>query len=145
MAVLSKTCSQTGNNGFGKFFLGLILLACAGIGIYFLSELCKHAMDKHPEAIIVQECLDKGRGLGMFIRKSDQHIAFPCQTDDGRWGIKFDDQCRGENCSAFIKNKMKKAWQIVKYLQNTGYEAVDDLAKSFVERNPIPAQLLNDW
>lgn len=139
----SITMNQSNSgSGFIKF-LGLILIVILGSILY---SVCEHAVEKHGEAALaVDACLNqKGNHLGVWIRKSDNHLAFPCLTDDGKYGIKFN-QCTGENCTALIKEKMKKGWQIIKYLQNTGYEAMDDLARAFVEKNPIPGALLNDW
>jgi hypothetical protein len=131
-----------GSNWFGRF-LTLIVIAVLGC---ILFSVCEHAVEKHGEdALIVDNCLStKGAHLGVWQRKSDLHLAFPCLTDTGKFGIKFN-QCTGDNCTALIKEKMKKLWQIVKYLKNTGYEPLDDLAKSIYENNPAPGEIMNDW
>lgn len=141
MGVLSGTISS--NNGFGKFFFMLMALCIIGIGIYFISGLCEHAVSKHPEAVIVQDCLEKGQGLGTFIRRSDQHIALPCQVNSNLFGIKFD-QCTGDNCTAFVKRKMKEAWKVIRYLYNSGYEPADQTALDWVSKNPPPS-IFESW
>jgi len=137
-------CSQatSSSNWFGKF-LGLIFIAILGCVLY---SVCEHALAKHGEAAnSVDFCLSQnGKQWGTWQRKSDGHLAYPCMISDGKWGIKID-KCTGENCTAMPKDKMKKAWQIIKYLTNTGYEPLDDLARAFAEKNPIPGELLNDW
>jgi hypothetical protein len=136
--------------GIFKFIFRLVVIALLIYALAWLCQIvysvCQHALEKHGDAALaVDQCLSqKGPHLGTWSRKSDSHLAYPCQIDDNKWGIKID-KCDGENCTALIKDKMKKGWQIVKYLQNRGYEAVDDVAKAFIERNPIPSELLNDW
>jgi hypothetical protein len=143
MTTMAMRQSQRNSSNWFVKLLGLFFIA---ILVCVLYSVCEHALTKHKEAaIIVDQCLsNKGPHLGIWQRKSDGHFAFPCQLDNGKWGIKFD-ECTGDNCSAFIKDKFKKGWQLVKYLSNTGYEAFDDIAKAYVEKNPIPGELLNDW
>jgi hypothetical protein len=145
MSTMASVQSGASNNWFGNF-LKLIAIAMIVVFGCWLFSVCQHALDKHGEdALLVEQCLNqKGPQWGIWQRKSDGHLALPCLVDDGKWGIKID-KCDGENCTALIKEKMKRGWQIIKYLQNRGYEAVDDVAKAFIEKNPIPNELLNDW
>ena len=107
----------------------LIVIALLLLGGYWLFSVCQHALEKHgQDAILVDRCLQQKNPMGIWQRKSDGHLAFPCQLDYGRWGIKFD-QCTGENCTAFIKEKLKKLDDFLRYLHNRGFEPYDESAK----------------
>jgi hypothetical protein len=131
MAVTTRSYQNCGTNGgwFGKF-LGLILFAVLGCILY---TVCEHAIEKHgTDAFLVDQCLNNHGAMGVWQRKSDGHFAFPCQIDSNKWGIKFD-KCSGENCTAFIKEKLKRLEHLIRYLHNQNFEPYDQAAKLLEE------------
>lgn len=128
---------QSGFN-FGKFIFwsGLIILL---LGIAYC--VCEHALVKHgTDAVRVDICIEqKGPLLGQWKRSSDGRIALPCQITDNLWGIRIDAP-DGENVTAILKNKMKCAYMVIRYLINTGYEPADSAAWNWYNENPMPCQ-----
>ena len=124
--------------GFGKFLFwtGLIVVL---LGIAYC--ICEHALAKHgQDAVMVDNCIEqKGPVLGRWIRSSDGRIALPCEVNDNLYGIRIDAP-DGSNVTAILKNKMKCAFMIIRYLINTGYEPADNAAWNWYNENPIPCQ-----
>jgi hypothetical protein len=143
MSAISMGCTQSNSNGWFIKFLGLIFIAIMSCILY---SVCEHALEKHGEvAAQIDSCLEqKGKQWGIWQRKSDGHLAFPCLLDTGKWGIKID-KCNGENCTSMPKEKFSKVCQIVRYLKNTGYEPVDTIAMNLWELYIVSAQALCDW
>ena len=146
MGILESSLSNSGGNWFGKFLVFVFILGFIILSAFVLFSVCQHALDKHGNgALLVDNCLSaKGNHLGVWQRKSDGHLAFPCEVEKGKWGIKFD-KCTGENCTSLIKEKFFKICQIIRYLNNTGYEPVDTIAKGLWELYVVPAQAMCEW
>ena len=143
MSTMAMGQAQGNSGGWFVKLLGLIFIVILGCILY---SVCDHAVQKHGEgALLVDACLNiRGTHLGIWQRKSDGHLAFPCEIEPGKIGVKFD-KCTGENCTSLIKEKFSKVCQIVRYLKNTGYEPADPISMKLWELYIIPTQSLCDW
>lgn len=83
-----------------------------------------HADEKHPaEAVRVRECL-VNKGMHSLWKEPNRGTFLQvCQIDETQWGIRV---CKSQVCSmedeitAFIKGKMSRWDQVLKYLSNNG-------------------------
>lgn len=101
----------------GRMFLMLILL-CA---IVFAVALSVHAIAKHgTDAYIAAQCADRPE-LRM-INPENGRIAMICLTSAG-WGI-YIQEADGNNVTAFVKEKLSRVEQVIRYMRNRGYEVV---------------------
>jgi len=129
-------------SGFGfdfrKFFGIICLLGAVVCMVTIVYTLCNHAYLRHSmDAVVVNFCIESNGPIGKWQRASDGRIALPCQVDNNKWGIRIDEQ-DGSNVTAIIKEKMNKAFQIIRYLRNSGFTPMDEAAQAWEQANPIP-------
>lgn len=99
----------------GRMWPTLILL-CA---IAFAVALSVHAIAKHGSAAYTAaQCADKPE-LRM-INPENGRIAMICLTSEG-WGI-YIQEADGSNVTAFVKEKVSRIEQVIRYMRNRGYE-----------------------
>lgn len=91
---------------------------------YFAS----HADTKHPlEAKQVRDCLMSKGMHSLWVEKDRGTYLQVCQVADSKWGIRVckTAECRAvDEITAFIKSKMSRWEQVLKYLENNGAELV---------------------
>jgi hypothetical protein len=81
-----------------------------------------HATERHgSDATIARQCLD-GRSSQLFLNPKLDRKATVCEID-GAWGVVITDRA-GNEITAFLKNKMRRFEQVLKYMQNQGYGVV---------------------
>ena len=98
------------------------------------SNLSDHAVLKHgDEAVLVDQCLSKNGPIGTWKRESDGRFALPCVIPDVGYGVKIN-ECNGNNCTSFIKNKASKIIDLLRYLKNSGYDAFDKAAQELMDK-----------
>lgn len=79
-----------------------------------------HAVMRHGlDAMKASECNASNYSM-RFYNPQTKRTAFVCQIDDF-FGVHILEETM-EEVTAFIKNKMTKASQVLKYMQNAGYE-----------------------
>lgn len=104
--------------------LGLaVLLAVLGPAMAEVSApVVSHANERHgTEADTARQCLN-GRGGHLFWNSTTNRYGVVCDLD-GLFGIVILDEA-GREVTAFLKNKMKRFDQVLKYMRNQGYELV---------------------
>lgn len=122
-----------GNSGFKILIIGLLLLIGFGsVGIY--QAVSQHALEKHSyDAVIVDSCLQNGAGyLGTFKRGFDGRILKVCQVDTDKFGVKVQEG-NGDPVTDFIKEKLKRIDQVIRYVMNRGYVPHDETAINLVK------------
>ncbi len=93
-----------------------IVLALIIVAMVVLSY---HAVAKHgTAAYAASQCAERPE-LRM-VNPENGRIALICMTDRG-WGIYIQEH-DGRNVTAFVKEKMKKLTDVIRYMRNAGYE-----------------------
>ncbi len=86
-----------------------------------LAALSAHAIAKHgSDAVVASQCAERPE-LRM-INPATGRIAMICMTEAG-WGIYIVGR-DGGNVTSFIKEKMARLEQVVRYMRNRGYEII---------------------
>jgi len=126
--MLADTIGDS-NQKLSFWVIVLCLLCVIGIGVYL--AVSQHALEKHSyDAVVVDSCLENGAGyLGEFKRDSDGRILKVCQVDTESFGIKVQES-NGNPVTDFIKEKLRRIDQVLKYVTNRGYKPHDDVAKN---------------
>ena len=89
--------------------------------IMVLEVLSVHAIAKNGiYAISASQCADFPEIR--MLNPTTGRIALICLTDHG-WGIYIQDR-NGENVTAFVKNKMNKLEDVIRYMRNAGYQII---------------------
>lgn len=89
------------------------------IALAMLAALSAHAIEKHgQEAVIVSQCADFPQFK--MVNPETGRIASICLTPDG-WGV-YIAEADGRNVTAFLKNKLRSIEQVIRYMQNRGYQ-----------------------
>lgn len=104
----------------GPLTILILLILLASISGVVLKE---HA-EKHRFANDVRECLNgDSQNYHMFKNPETNRMALCVQLPSGKWGIQIIEEVDGvfEEVTSFIKNKMSKIEQVIKYLNNRGY------------------------
>lgn len=84
-----------------------------------MAVLSYHAVAKHGSAAYAaSQCADYPEVR--MINPENGRIAMICMTDRG-WGI-YIQAPDGTNVTAFVKEKMKKLTDVIRYMRNSGYE-----------------------
>jgi hypothetical protein len=79
-----------------------------------------HGYTNHgSDAVRVRECFDKFGSIHMFFNPRTDRYAELCFMDDGKYGIRILEE--GREITVFVKNKLKRLEQVLKYLENKGY------------------------
>lgn len=113
-------------NGLAVLILIFVIvalgLAVLGPALASVAPGVSHANLRHgTEADTARQCLN-GRGGHLFYNPTTNRYATACDID-GIWGIVVTD-AYGREVTAFLKNKMKRFEQVLKYMRNQGYELV---------------------
>jgi len=117
-----------------SFFFIFVMIIIAMFTIAFLLpqlpdlsglevEVKSHATISHVnDAEIVRNCLSRNT-YKLFQNPLTNRIARICQVDNNTWGIQIVERINGksEEVTSFLKNKMSKYEDIVRYLNNRGY------------------------
>jgi hypothetical protein len=133
--MTTLSCSQNASKNSLLIFLFVIGIAGMLIFLNFSQTatliVSEHALEKHSyDAVVVDSCLQNGSGyLGEFKRDSDGRILKVCQVDTGKYGIKVQES-NGNPVTDFIKEKLRRIDQVLKYVTNRGYKPHDDVAKN---------------
>lgn len=91
-----------------------IATAVAGAGL--------HADMRHgAEAQIARQCAD--RPELRFVNPYNNRTALVCLTKAERYGVVIINE-RGEEITAFLKNKLERVEQVIRYMRNRGYQPV---------------------
>jgi len=94
-------------------------IVLALIVIVAMAVLSYHAVAKHgTAAYAASQCAERPE-LRM-VNPENGRIALICMTDRG-WGIYIQEH-DGRNVTAFVKEKMKKLTDVIRYMRNAGYE-----------------------
>lgn len=84
-----------------------------------------HPLEKHgAEAVAVENCIDGGGTLAVWMNPDTQRRLKLCQIPDGEYQGKYGlhiEEANSEWVTSFIKNKMTKLDQVLTYLANAGY------------------------
>jgi len=133
--MTALSCNQNASKNSLLIFLFLIGIAGMLIFLNFSRTatliVSEHALEKHSyDAVVVDSCLQNGSGyLGEFKRDSDGRILKVCQVDTNKYGIKVQES-NGNPVTDFIKEKLRRIDQVLKYVRNRGYEPHDEIAKN---------------
>ncbi len=111
----------SGSNGAGKVMLIVLLVALLAAAAAVAPAL--HADVKHgSEAGMARQCGDGNHHFFLFHNAATNRYGTVCDLG-GIWGIVIvDDQ--GHEITAFVKNKMTRFEQVLKYMRNAGYELI---------------------
>ena len=137
--------SYAGSNDNGNIFADLLIigvLILVGIGIWngvgwvvnqarqidWATEQVvehNHAIVQHgADAEAVRNCLNQNGPFAVW-QKPDGRFLRLCQLPDGHYGTQI---CKDEGClheiTAYIKNKMTRIEQLIKYLENMGAKQI---------------------
>lgn len=98
----------------------IFIVTAAALMVIMMSVPSQHAIEKHGSDawLAAQTCGSHNYSVKMFNPETSR-VAFVCLTERG-WGVVIE-SLDGSNVTAFIKEKMKRIEQVVKYLQNRGY------------------------
>lgn len=120
---MTAVLNQRGMAMLGLLALAMLgLLALAGALALVVDAPVTHANLRHgAEADTARQCLD-GRGGHLFWNPSTNRYGVVCDLN-GLFGIVILDEA-GREVTAFLKNKMKRFDQVLKYMRNQGYELV---------------------
>lgn len=87
------------------------------------SGAVSHANSRHgSEADLARTCSDSSSNPIRFFNPETKRSAWVCDLG-GFFGVHIK-EIDGEEVTAFIKNKMKRVDQVLKYMKNAGYELV---------------------
>ena len=111
-------------NPFGKFllFVAFAILGIMGI-VYMVSTTpSQHALERHgEEAVLAHSCMNDGGTIqATLTRPSDGRKATVCQIN-GVFYVYVEEAC-GQEVTSMCKNKMSRLDQVLKYLNNRGYQ-----------------------
>lgn len=107
---------------------GLFLLVIVAIVAYAMLDTANsHAITKHgTDGMLVRECLDNNGPLGVFSHKTDKsRELWLCEIEPGVYGIqirKLINSSQHDEITAFVKNKMRKLEDVLRYINNSGYD-----------------------
>jgi hypothetical protein len=123
MSTYCGSYSKTTGGGFFIFLL-LLLVVIAGGLLLAVGDLNEHAVDKHGnKAVTVAECAKNGGVLSTMINPTTNRQASICGLPDGKFGV-YVSECNGDCATSFIKDKMKKLEDVIRYLKNVGYKEI---------------------
>lgn len=104
-------------NDYNRSLRRLILVAF----LIALAALSLHAVAKHGlDAVVASQCAERPE-LRM-INPATGRIAMICMTEAG-WGIYIVGR-DGDNVTSFVKEKMARIEQVIRYMRNRGYEII---------------------
>ncbi|GAP10591.1 hypothetical protein BECAL_01764 [Bellilinea caldifistulae] len=84
-----------------------------------MAVLSYHAIAKHGSAAYAaSQCADSPEVR--MINPMNGRVAYICWTERG-WGV-YIQAPDGTNVTAFVKEKLKKLADVIRYMRNTGYE-----------------------
>jgi putative hemolysin len=137
--------SYAGNQDDGNWFIGLLeigLVIFLGWALWhgagWVIQQCRnidwtteavvehnHAVVQHgAEAEAVRNCLNQNGPFAVW-QKPDGRFLRLCQLPDGHFGAQI---CKDEGClheiTAYVKNKMTRIEQLIKYLENMGAKQI---------------------
>lgn len=100
----------------------LFVIAVIVVGLLMLAmTLSPHAIERHgSDAVRVRECLDDQGAVQVWLNPATGRSAHICILDVGRYGVQIQNQAGGE-ITSFIKEKLVRMDQVLKYLANQGY------------------------
>jgi hypothetical protein len=94
----------------------LIILAIALISVtYGAHAIARHGM----EARVARECAERPDYI--FHNPQLNRWGYVCMTTSGKWGVVILSET-GKEITSFIKNKLNKLSDVIRYMQNGGYE-----------------------
>jgi hypothetical protein len=123
---MESTLQQPRNmRGFGYF-----LLLCFLGAVLFSVAVSFHAVEKHGENIVTQvaNCNNFNQAT---LNPNTNRIACVFNLDEKKFGIRIlmkDGEGNFHEITSFIKDKMTKETQVMKYLKNVGYTLPADAA-----------------
>jgi putative hemolysin len=93
----------------------------------FEAEIQKntHPLEKHgEEAVAVENCIDGGGTLAVWMNPDSQRRLKLCQIPDGKYQGKYGlhiEEMNGDWVTSFIKNKYDQLDKVLAYLVRSGY------------------------
>lgn len=99
----------------------LAVLAILLAAVFAAVAVSSHAVERHGMlSYHAAQCYERPE-IKMY-NPTTGRTAFVCLTERG-WGVYIVNRL-GENVTSFVKEKAKRLEQVIKYLQNAGYEFV---------------------
>lgn len=108
-------------------FLALALALMSSIVVRLVPALppVSHAESRHGAVVasITTQCLGGDRPTMKFYNPTTKRTGTACRMDDGKLALVITAE-NGDPVTAFVKEKMKSAEQLIRYMRNAGYEVV---------------------
>jgi len=88
------------------------------------AEPSPHAVDKHAdEPSLIRQCLDDyGPEAVLYNKSTNRNALCVFVTLLNRWGLWIEEADTEQNVTAYVKTKFNRLDQVIKYLNNVGYE-----------------------
>ena len=112
--TICENSFQSSNNNAKLFCLLMLFVMVGGVVMFSLA----HAVERHGEEVTA---ICSAPVIHQVFRPTDKRFAKVCQLPDGRYGIMI---CGEDNgiVTCFIKEKMRKLEDVIRYLTNRGYQ-----------------------
>ncbi len=99
----------------------VVLIAVVAAAVAVVPSL--HAQEKHgAEASQARQCLDGEHQVFKFHNATTNRTGIVCDVG-GMFGVVIIDEL-GNEVTSFLKNKMSRFEQVLKYMRNAGYELI---------------------
>jgi putative hemolysin len=90
-----------------------------------IQQKAAHPLEKHgEEAVAVENCIDGGGTLAVWMNPDTQRTVKLCQIPDGKYRGKYGlhiEEANGDWVTSFLKNKYDQLDQVLAYLVRAGY------------------------
>lgn len=105
------------------FFLVLVALVAYILFILPLAPApaspgLQHAIERHGETAIKAASCIEDPNSHIFFNEQTNRKGYACMID-GRWAVAITEN--GRKVTAFFKEKLKRLDQVIRYMENTGY------------------------
>lgn len=121
-----SACLPQHRGSVGGCAMGLLAVTIiAGLMLtwmYAVNYTYSHGPTKHGDAALeVRQCLDSNGPMSIWYNPVTGRHADICDLGN-RWGVSI--RIGDDELTAFVKEKMMKYDQVIKYLKNRGYECL---------------------